>query len=99
VLSVQRLEGNPIIDRATSPSLGANINGPSLVAAPPWLDEPLGRYYLYFAHHRGTSIRLATADKPGASCSDARTSAPSTTSTATGTHLQSRAGSTARETG
>ncbi len=41
---------------------GANINGPSLIRVPPWVDEPLGRYYLYFAHHRGHDIRLAVAD-------------------------------------
>ena len=41
---------------------GANINGPSLIRTPEWLTNPLGTYYLYFAHHRGTYIRLATAD-------------------------------------
>jgi hypothetical protein len=61
-ISVRRLEGNPIISRETSATTGVNINGPSLVIAPPWLANPLGRYYLYFAHHRGQFIRLATAD-------------------------------------
>jgi hypothetical protein len=60
---VRRLAGNPILYRGTAPHVGRNLNGPSLIAAPPWLDEPLGRYYLYFAHHRGTFIRLATADR------------------------------------
>jgi hypothetical protein len=41
---------------------GENINGPSLIRVPDWVSEPLGRYYLYFAHHRGTYIRLAYAD-------------------------------------
>lgn len=41
---------------------GANINGPSLIRAPDWVPRPLGRYYLYFAHHRGAYIRLAVAD-------------------------------------
>ena len=41
---------------------GANINGPSLIRVPDWLSAPLGRYYLYFAHHQGTYIRLAYAD-------------------------------------
>jgi hypothetical protein len=31
--------------------------------APAWVERPLGRYYLYFAHHRGTFIRLAYADR------------------------------------
>ena len=62
-LRVRRLDGNPILSRDTTPWVGRNINGPSLIAAPPWLEQPLGRYYLYFAHHRGTFIRLATADR------------------------------------
>lgn len=39
-----------------------NINGPSLIRVPDWVENPLGRYYLYFAHHNGTYIRLAYAD-------------------------------------
>lgn len=39
-----------------------NINGPSLIKVPDWLENPLGKYYLYFAHHKGTFIRLAVAD-------------------------------------
>jgi hypothetical protein len=62
-LRVRRLDGNPILNRDTTLGVGRNINGPSLIAAPPWLEQPLGRYYLYFAHHRGTFIRLATADR------------------------------------
>lgn len=42
----------------------ANINGPCLVRAPSWVSNPLGQYYLYFAHHGGTYIRLAYADRP-----------------------------------
>jgi len=61
-----RLPNNPIItpeivgyDRET---LGENINGPSLIRVPEWLPNPLGKYYLYFANHGGTHIRLAYAD-------------------------------------
>jgi hypothetical protein len=43
--------------------MGENINGPSLIRVPDWLPNPLGRYYLYFAHHRGEYIRLAYADR------------------------------------
>ncbi len=39
-----------------------NINGPSLIRAPAWVERPLGRYYLCFAHHQGSFIRLAYAD-------------------------------------
>jgi hypothetical protein len=42
---------------------GANINGPSLVRVPAWVKNPRGRYYLYFAHHSGTYIRMAYADR------------------------------------
>lgn len=42
---------------------GGNINGPSLIRAPDWLPGRLGRYYLYFAHHSGSYIRLAFADR------------------------------------
>ena len=45
--------------------MGSNINGPSLIRAPDWIENPLGRYYLYFAHHQGTYIRLAYADQLG----------------------------------
>ena len=42
--------------------MDANINGPSLIRVPDWIEGSLGRYYLYFAHHKGTYIRLAFAD-------------------------------------
>jgi len=43
--------------------MGDNINGPCLIRVPDWLPNPLGRYYLYFAHHQGDYIRLAYADE------------------------------------
>ena len=42
--------------------IGSNINGPSVIRVPDWVQQPLGRYYLYFSHHKGTYIRLAYAD-------------------------------------
>ena len=39
-----------------------NINGPSLIRVPEWVQNPFGKYYLYFAHHQGTYIRLAYAN-------------------------------------
>ena len=42
--------------------MGDNVNGPSLIRVPDWVANPLGRYYLYFAHHDGRYIRLAYAD-------------------------------------
>jgi len=58
----ERLLDGPIITEATHPSIGANIQGPSLIQAPDWVEGRLGRYYLYFAHHKGSYIRLAYAD-------------------------------------
>ena len=42
---------------------GSNINGPSLISVPQWIEKPLGRYYLYFANHHGSHVRLAYADR------------------------------------
>ena len=61
-MKINRLSHNPIITPASSPTLGDNINGPSLIRVPQWVTNPLGRYYLYFAHHKGKHIRLAFAD-------------------------------------
>ena len=63
-LEVIRFEKNPIIRPAMLAGQdGENINGPSLIRAPGWLENPLGKYYLYFAHHQGKYIRLAYADR------------------------------------
>lgn len=59
------LSRNPIIYpkmRGLSNEDSTNINGPSLIRVPGWIKNPLGRYYLYFAHHKGSYIRLAYAD-------------------------------------
>jgi hypothetical protein len=58
-----RFDVNPILTPQSSPSLGTNINGPSLIRVPDWVEGRLGRYYLYFAHHYGAHIRLAYADR------------------------------------
>ncbi|MEM9924055.1 MAG: hypothetical protein AAF915_09945 [Cyanobacteria bacterium P01_D01_bin.50] len=60
-----RLSLNPIIKPGIPGlmgDLGTNINGASLIRVPDWIKQPLGRYYLYFAHHNGKYIRLAYAD-------------------------------------
>lgn len=57
-----RLLDAPIVGPETHSSIGVNIQGPSLIRVPEWVDEPLGRYYLYFADHKGAYIRLAYAD-------------------------------------
>jgi len=40
-----------------------SINGPCLMKVPSWIPQPLGRYYLYFAHHEGRGIYLAYSDR------------------------------------
>jgi hypothetical protein len=59
-----RIGDAPIITEAMLPPVeGASINGPSLIRVPAWIQNPLGKYYLYFAHHAGKFIRLAYADR------------------------------------
>jgi hypothetical protein len=59
---IQRLLDRPIISADLHPSIGPNIQGPSMIRAPDWIDGRLGNYYLYFADHKGSYIRLAYAD-------------------------------------
>ena len=61
---VERLLGGPIITPDLHPSIGVNIQGPSLIRVPDWVEDALGAYYLYFADHKGRYIRLAYADDP-----------------------------------
>ena len=61
-VQVARLLDRPIITPDLHPSIGMNIQGPSLIRVPDWVEDPLGRYYLYFADHKGRYIRLAYAD-------------------------------------
>ena len=61
---VERLLDAPIIGPDLHPSIGVNIQGPSLIRVPAWVDDPLGAFYLYFADHKGHYIRLAYADDP-----------------------------------
>ena len=62
-VNVTRLAGGPIITPDMDDRMGGNIQGPSLIKVPDWVDNPLGKYYLYFADHRGTYIRMAYADE------------------------------------
>ncbi len=62
---ITRSINNPII-RAGMNGLkdgdGDNINGPSLIRVPDWVQPRLAKYYLYFSHHKGKYIRLAYAE-------------------------------------
>jgi hypothetical protein len=65
-----RLPQNPILTHEKDDSLMRettrygyiNINGPTVIRVPSWVTNPLGKYYMYFAHHKGEYIRLAYAD-------------------------------------
>lgn len=59
----RRLVDHPIIAPGMDARMGTDIEGPSLIRAPDWLPGRLGRYYLYFADHKGDYIRLAYADR------------------------------------
>ena len=65
-MKIERFLGNPILSVSTHPEtidqLPGNINGPSVIRVPEWVKNPLGKYYMYFGHHRGTYIRLAYAN-------------------------------------
>ena len=61
-MHVIRLLDHPIIAPDLHPSIGENIQGPSMIRVPEWITERRGAYYLYFADHKGGYIRLAYAD-------------------------------------
>ncbi len=61
---VERLLDMPIITPDLHASIGENIQGPSLIRVPKWVEDRLGDYYLYFADHKGRYIRLAYAADP-----------------------------------
>ena len=61
MFTVERFPANPLVHADRTPALGGNVNGASVIETPAWLPDRLGRYYMYFAHHQGTSIRLAHA--------------------------------------
>ncbi|MBT7865754.1 MAG: hypothetical protein HN763_05260 [Opitutales bacterium] len=73
-IEAKRFEGNPIlsleiigdeafdIHRETNSDPYASIAGPSLIRVPEWVAKPLGKYYLYFSHHKGEHIRMAYAN-------------------------------------
>ncbi|MDP6534951.1 MAG: hypothetical protein QGG02_01180 [Gammaproteobacteria bacterium] len=61
-VNITRLLDKPLIGPGIHPSIGVNIQGPSMIRVPDWVENPLGSYYLYFADHKGLYIRLAYAD-------------------------------------
>lgn len=70
-LTVVRSNQNPMIYSDSSKCLtmyepGAefytNIDGPSVIKVPSWLQNPKAAYYMYFANHNKTHLRLAYAN-------------------------------------
>ena len=62
-VAAKRVQDSPIIPAGIDQPAGDNVQGPSLIKVPDWVKGKLGNYYLYFAAHKGDSIRLAYADK------------------------------------
>lgn len=62
--TARRLAQNPLLTIHSAPTLGGNVNGPTVIRVPDWVERPLGRYYMYFANHMGDHIRLAYANAP-----------------------------------
>lgn len=62
-IRVKHMADNPIIRPDMEDSPGSNINGPTLIRVPEWVEQPPGKYYLYFADHKGKHIRLAYASR------------------------------------
>lgn len=58
------LSPKPIFTCQSHPELGDNINGPSVIRTPDWINDAPGKYLMYFAHHEGDHIRMAFADSP-----------------------------------
>lgn len=63
-VEVSRISQSPLVTVHSSPALGDNVNGPTVIRVPDWVERPLGKYYMYFANHMGEFIRLAYADSP-----------------------------------
>ncbi|MDC0577537.1 hypothetical protein OAP03_04465 [Gammaproteobacteria bacterium] len=61
-IEIIRIIDKPIIPPLLTEEIGDNVQGPSLIKAPTWLKNSLGKYYLYFADHKGDRIKLAYSD-------------------------------------
>ena len=68
-MRVQRLLDGPIISAGLHPSIGVNIQGPSMIRAPDWIEGRLGDYYLYSPTTRaatsGSHTQIACWDPGG----------------------------------
>lgn len=60
---VTRSLHNPLLEIDREQFVGDNVNGPTVIRVPDWIQDKLGKYYMYFGHHRGKHIRLAYSNK------------------------------------
>ena len=58
-IKIKKYNKGPIISPEISSELGQNIQGPSIIKKPEWINNKLGKYLLYFADHKGDHIKLA----------------------------------------
>ena len=61
-MKIKKYPNGLIIHPNLSDEIGTNIQGPSLIKTPDWLPNSLGKYYLYFADHKGDQIKMAYSD-------------------------------------
>ncbi len=55
---VSRFATNPLVTVKSATTLGANVNGPTVIRVPAWVERPLGSTNV-LGNHRGDFIRLA----------------------------------------
>jgi len=61
-VKIKRFDEGLIIPPLLDEEIGSNVQGPSLIKVPDWIENPLGNYYLYFADHKGDNIKMAYSD-------------------------------------
>lgn len=52
----------PIIDRSSFEFQNDNINNPTVISVPSFINNSIGKFYCYFSNHSGTSIKMAYTD-------------------------------------
>ncbi len=70
LLESKRLYDTPIISKFSDSNLikdekkhgFISLASPTVVRVPKWIKKPLGKYYLYFSHHKGEYIKMAYSD-------------------------------------
>jgi hypothetical protein len=63
-MKVKRFRENPIIRPNLDAHTGDNINGPSLIQVPAWVERRLSRYYLCSGHRVCSTRPQASTGSP-----------------------------------